>query len=231
MQIKYVCGDATNIEADPSIDYNVIVHCCNNVGGWGSGFVVPLGNKWPHVKQAYLDEFKIVDAQFEYGPPHPEDLLGTYTLPHAEENIWVCNLIGQHSPGGIDVAGIHIPPIDYYAITLGLANLRKQLMGSGHSYSLHMPRMGCGLAGGDWPSIFECINKVFGSDDVSITVYDYIEDVVQTVNDNEASQIVSLDGVMFDRNKLINNDRFYYNGVLYVRGYGKMFTVEKDFNV
>ncbi len=43
MTIKYITGDATNPEAD---GLRIIVHVCNDIGGWGRGFVLALSNKW-----------------------------------------------------------------------------------------------------------------------------------------------------------------------------------------
>ena len=31
----------------------IIAHVCNDVGGWGSGFVVPLGKTWPQTENRY----------------------------------------------------------------------------------------------------------------------------------------------------------------------------------
>ena len=42
-EINYIKGDATN----PQISGNkIIVHICNDIGGWGKGFVLAISNKW-----------------------------------------------------------------------------------------------------------------------------------------------------------------------------------------
>lgn len=43
MEINYTTGDATQpTGAGPKI----IVHICNDIGGWGRGFVVAISNRW-----------------------------------------------------------------------------------------------------------------------------------------------------------------------------------------
>ncbi len=53
--IQYVKGDATNPAGPGS---KIIVHICNDVGGWGKGFVVALSNRWPEPEKQYREWFK-----------------------------------------------------------------------------------------------------------------------------------------------------------------------------
>ena len=44
MSINYVIGDATQPVGEwPKI----IVHVCNDIGGWGRGFVTAISKRWP----------------------------------------------------------------------------------------------------------------------------------------------------------------------------------------
>lgn len=43
VDIKYIIGDATEPQGEGN---KIIVHCCNNIGGWGAGFVLSLSKKW-----------------------------------------------------------------------------------------------------------------------------------------------------------------------------------------
>lgn len=48
--IRYVRGDATV----PSVKgVKVIAHVCNDIEGWGKGFVVAISRRWPEPEQAY----------------------------------------------------------------------------------------------------------------------------------------------------------------------------------
>ena len=44
MPIAYTTGDATAPEGDGP---KIIVHVCNDVGGWGRGFVMAISKRWP----------------------------------------------------------------------------------------------------------------------------------------------------------------------------------------
>ncbi|GGJ45802.1 hypothetical protein GCM10010121_066360 [Streptomyces brasiliensis] len=43
-EIKYVRGDAT-VPSGKGV--KAIAHVCNDVGGWGKGFVLALSRRWP----------------------------------------------------------------------------------------------------------------------------------------------------------------------------------------
>lgn len=41
--IQYLKGDATN----PQVEGNkIITHICNDIGGWGKGFVLAISKRW-----------------------------------------------------------------------------------------------------------------------------------------------------------------------------------------
>lgn len=155
--INYFKGDATNpVSTDQTIyGDSIIVHCCNNVGAWGKGFVLAVSKRWPHVEKAYrnLGTWKLGDVQFVEASP----------------GIIVANLIGQNGIGGGYRQGP--PPIRYEAIEQGLKVVRyKALNTYGKPMTVHMPRMGTGLAGGSWEEISAIIKRTL--DGVMVCVYD-----------------------------------------------------------
>lgn len=163
--IRYVTGDATlPIGAGPKI----ITHCCNDIGAWGKGFVVPLGERWPRAKEAYLEWFKehsLYDSDFVEvsGPPK----LGEVQFVLVGPKLWVANLIGQHKIG---VGPDNRPPIRYEAIQEGLKKVCRQA--KIHEASVHMPRMGTGLAGGRWDAIERLIKPEVSIKGIEVVVYD-----------------------------------------------------------
>lgn len=157
-EIQYVIGDATAPVGD---GYKFIVHCCNDIGAWGAGFVLALSKKWPRTRASYLE-------MFERG----ELKLGSVSCIVVEPDIVVLNLIGQH---GILSANENPHPIRYDAIGKGLCIIRQLFKELHGKASLHMPRMGCGLAGGEWSRIEELINTVFLQTDYCVYVYDLTE--------------------------------------------------------
>ena len=51
-KIHYIIGDAT-LPIETEAENRLIVHCCNTLGAWGAGFVVPLGERYPSAKEEY----------------------------------------------------------------------------------------------------------------------------------------------------------------------------------
>jgi O-acetyl-ADP-ribose deacetylase (regulator of RNase III) len=131
-------------------DYKIIAHICNNVGVWGGGFTAPLTTRWNKVKSAYksLRNRKLGFVQFV----------------QVEENITVANMIAQvfHRNNG--------PPIRYDAVRRSLKIVAKRALK--YNASIHMPRIGCGLAGGTWAEIEIIIKSELINLGIQVNVYD-----------------------------------------------------------
>jgi O-acetyl-ADP-ribose deacetylase (regulator of RNase III) len=159
MPINYVIGDATRPQGE---GLKVIVHCCNDVGAWGAGFVVALSRKWKRPEEAYLEWFE------KSGAEKFKALLGAVQLVHVEPDIWVANLIGQVGlRRGLDGA----IPVRYEAFTTGFTLLADHLLKTKNA-SIHAPRLGCGLAGGEWSSVEPLLEKHFVERGIPVTIYD-----------------------------------------------------------
>ena len=154
--IEYVTGDATQPEGDGP---RVIVHICNDIGGWGKGFVLAVSKRWPQPEA----EFRAWHTTGKEGG----FVLGAVQFVQVEPYIWVANMIGQR---GIK-RGSSGPPIRYEAVSSCLALLAVKAKELGAS--VHMPRIGCGLAGGEWSKIEPLIVQHLLGAGVSVTVYDF----------------------------------------------------------
>ncbi|MEU4365716.1 hypothetical protein [Micromonospora chersina] len=62
------------------------------------------------------------------------------------------------------------PPIRYDAVERCLSALADQVDELGAS--VHMPRIGCGLAGGTWDRIEPLVVRTLCARDIAVTVYD-----------------------------------------------------------
>lgn len=153
--INYQTGDATNPKG---LGPKVIVHCCNDIGGWGRGFVLALSAKWSEPEAAYRTWYK------EKGPDPFK--LGQVQFVKVENDLWVANIIGQCHIKPTN----GLPPVRYEALEMGLRKVAEFCLE--HGASLHMPRIGCGLAGGDWDKMEDIINRVVVKKGVEVTVYD-----------------------------------------------------------
>jgi O-acetyl-ADP-ribose deacetylase (regulator of RNase III) len=165
--IHFVRGDATLPRGD---DPKIIVHCCNDVGAWGAGFVLALSERWPFAEEAY--------RHWVTGQPAPEawlarvDATGPFALGEVQlaligPKMWVANLVGQH---GVGMGPGNRPPIRYDAIQNGLKKVARYA--KIHGASIHMPRMGAGLAGGRWDAIEKLVKAELSLQGIAVTVYD-----------------------------------------------------------
>jgi O-acetyl-ADP-ribose deacetylase (regulator of RNase III) len=153
MEIEYVTGDATRPRGDGP---KIIVHVCNDAGGWGLGFVVALSRRWPSPERAYR-------AWHRDGAGFA---LGATQFVAVEPGLWVANLVGQH---GMRPSGGK-PPIRYDAVRAGLTEVAAKAAELGAS--VHMPRIGAGLAGGRWEEIERIVADELTARDIPVTVYD-----------------------------------------------------------
>ena len=150
--IMYVKGDATEPQGDGR---KIICHICNDVGGWGAGFVLALSAKWKLPEQSYR-------ALFNPNVPAEDRTLGRVRMVYVEDDIMVANMIGQ---SGIKWVG-NLPPIRYDAVRKALTSVNA--FADEHGCTLHAPMFGTGLAGGEWEEIEKIINEVVT---VPITIY------------------------------------------------------------
>lgn len=154
-EIIYLKGDAT---APQEMGNKIIVHVCNDMGGWGKGFVVAISKRWQEPEKQYREWFKSQD-NFE---------LGEVQFVQVESDLWVANIIGQRKINKDENGN---PPIRYEAIEQGLqkvSNFANEIKAS-----VHMPRIGCGLAGGTWDRIEPLIELSLLSKQINTTVYDF----------------------------------------------------------
>jgi O-acetyl-ADP-ribose deacetylase (regulator of RNase III) len=155
MEVNYVKGDATQPVGDGN---KIIVHVCNDVGGWGRGFVMAISKRWKDPEAKYR-EWAAGKVNFQ---------LGEVQFVQVEPTIWVANLIGQRDT---KPAKDGTPPVRYEAIKNGLVKVGK--FAKEINASVHMPRIGCGLAGGTWDQIEPCIADGLSAVGVKTTVYDF----------------------------------------------------------
>jgi O-acetyl-ADP-ribose deacetylase (regulator of RNase III) len=165
-ELTYVNGDATDPQGD---GMKYIVHCCNDQGLWGAGFVMALSKRWRLPEAAYRDW---AEGKSDIYPPF---MLGQVQCVQVKRDITVANMIGQRGVGPDEDGN---PPVRYDAIGAGLLNtwgamLRDSELGAPGPFSVHCPRFGAGLAGGDWSQIEPLLIKELVERNISVTVYDF----------------------------------------------------------
>jgi O-acetyl-ADP-ribose deacetylase (regulator of RNase III) len=156
MSISYITGDATTPIGSGN---RIIPHCCNDQGYWNAGFVKALSRRWPQPERAY--------RRWANGQEAFPFALGAVQFVRVAAGLCVANIIGQ---SGIRTRNASsLPPIRYEAVRVGLERVRELALT--HKASIHMPRMGAGLAGGDWALISEIIEAELCRHGLEVYVY------------------------------------------------------------
>lgn len=153
----FLKGDATT-PAGPG--NKVIVHICNDIGRWGKGFVLAISKRWPAPEREYKRAF---------AAPNPPQL-GDVQIIVVNDEISVANMIAQHSIQTRLSKNVE-PPIRYPAVRQCLAQVAQYALQN--KASVHMPRIGCGLAGGKWEQIEVIVQEELVAAGVAVTVYDF----------------------------------------------------------
>jgi O-acetyl-ADP-ribose deacetylase (regulator of RNase III) len=153
-ELTIIKGDATAPVAEGN---KLIVHICNDIGGWGKGFVMALSRRWKEPESQYR---KWYQSGTDFG-------LGKVQFVKVEDDIWVANMVAQHD---IRKGRDGVPPIRYEAVEECLQEVYT--WAKEHHASVHMPKIGAGLAGGDWGKISGIIEEVLCRRGVGVTVYE-----------------------------------------------------------
>ncbi|MFE3185344.1 macro domain-containing protein [Streptomyces violascens] len=154
--IIYTRGDATSPQGK---GVKLIAHVCNDLGGWGKGFVVSISRRWPEPEASYRRWHRERSGN-DFG-------MGAVQFVRVAPYVWVANMVGQRGMR----TGSKGVPVRYGAIDAALGTLADKALELGAS--VHMPRIGCGLAGGRWSRVEPLIMERLVARGISVTVYDY----------------------------------------------------------
>ncbi len=152
MNITYIKGDLFEMMNACSSSNHLIIHICNDIGKWGKGFVLAISKKWKRPQIEYL-------ALTEY-------IMGNVQFIKVESNISVANIIAQK--GINSMHGTPICRVDYDVLKNCLRSVNQYA--TTYKCHIHMPLIGCGLAGGQWSIVSEIIKQTF---DPSVAIYVY----------------------------------------------------------
>jgi len=128
---------------------NVIAHGCNTKGGFGSGVAGIMAKKHPSARTSYLskyrtEEWQLGDVQF---------VLSTGVI------IANCATQKDYLPRGKRHA-------DYDAIRICMTKVKD--FAKEYGYTIAIPKIGAGLAGGDWKIIKKILDEVFADYDCAV---------------------------------------------------------------
>jgi O-acetyl-ADP-ribose deacetylase (regulator of RNase III) len=143
--INYIKGDLFDTNAD------IIAHGCNCSNGFGSGVAKIVATKYPKAKYYFHEKYdedgwKLGDVQFV------QVVGGRYIANCATQYAYL--------PRGVCHA-------DYGAIKTCMEKVKD--FAKDKNLSVAIPKIGAGLAGGDWNTIESILKEVFS--DYDVTVY------------------------------------------------------------
>ena len=170
--IEYVTGDATRPPEGPGA--KIIAHVANDAGGWGRGFVTALSRRWTEPERAYREwykqkhstDFEKTTGKFGLGESQLVSVQGSMWIQNTETSgsIHVLNMIAQEGFGASAE-----PRIRYPALALCLRHLDRFARDLGAT--VHAPRIGCGLGGGEWPRVAALVERLVSA---PVFIYDLL---------------------------------------------------------
>lgn len=160
---NYVCGDLfAAVESITDKSRCIIVpHVCNDAGAWGAGFVIPLGRKWPKVRNLYLEWHETQGLEKGDKPFCLGEIQTVYVVQ--QPLTLVCNMIAQHKTGGVR-------PLRYQHLAECMEKVGA-LASALPNCEIHAPAFGAGLAGGNWDFVHELIVDCWKRRDIPVTIY------------------------------------------------------------
>lgn len=130
----------------------VIVHGCNAQGAYGSGVAGQIRKKWPNAYEGYM----LLIEHYGIGDP---SCLGEISWCPVGEGIVVGNMVTQRYYG---YDGRKY--VDYTAVQDAFENLIESAVNLNLPKVINFPKIGCGLAGGDWEIVSKIIDTVVPDD-------------------------------------------------------------------
>lgn len=126
-------------------DHDIIAHGVNCSGGFGSGIAGIITERYPWVRQRYFDKFdkngwKLGEVQF--------------VVPNSSMVLPIIANVATQQKFGYDGKKY----VTYTAIEKGMTTVIQYAYDAGLDVAL--PKIGCGLAGGNWEKVLSILTKV-----------------------------------------------------------------------
>lgn len=174
---KTVVGDATKPEGLGTVPI-IIPHVCNDLGLWGSGFVLAISRAFGEVPrlayQHWHDGIEYGSDQLNSGQKNNIKMTDYFGLGEVqfvkipEHKLVIANMIGQYKIRGSDEMR---PPIRYGALASCMNHVANLALDA--KAEIHCPKFGSDLAGGYWPVIQQMILEIWADLGIDVTVYEF----------------------------------------------------------
>ena len=150
--MKIVAGDLLQLALDDHFD--VIIHGCNCFCTMGAGIAASIQFEFPEALSA--------DADTKKGD---KNKLGSYSCVTVNRNGHQVTIINGYTQYNYSGKGVLV---DYKAVSTLFAKLKKKYSGKRFGY----PKIGAGLAGGDWNIISAIIEQELKDEDHTLVLFD-----------------------------------------------------------
>lgn len=162
--MKYERGDLLDLAEQGKFD--VVVHGCNCWHKFGAGIARTIRDRWPEAYDADLDTPKGLKSKlgkysgaYIFRKGYAFFVVNAYTQ-YTYARMWATSL------PGVTV----IPPIDYDAVRSVFKALAKEYANKPVRFGI--PKIGAGLAGGDWDIIEKIIDEEMAGKDVTCVLFE-----------------------------------------------------------
>lgn len=146
--VNIIKGNLIELALDSKFD--VIAHGCNCQGIMVAGIAGQIVKEFPLMKQ--------MDSRYSKDSISKMNMLGTNLIcPYYETKI--VNCYTQFHPG----ANFNIA-----AFEMCMLKLRDII---GFSSRIGIPKIGCGIGGGDWDEVLKVLEKIFDKRDIIVVIY------------------------------------------------------------
>ena len=149
--MKQINGDLIQSAKDGRFD--AIIHGCNCFCAMGAGIAQSVRKHFPEAHQADLNT-----------PVGDKNKLGTYSHAQIKRNGHVFTIINGYTQ--YDYSGV-APLVDYQAVETLFEKVSHDFSGLRIGY----PKIGAGLAGGNWEKISGIIDRALDGEDHTLVVY------------------------------------------------------------
>jgi hypothetical protein len=166
MKINYVKGDLfAAIDGSKNI---LVPHCCNDIGGWGTGFVVAISKFDKNAEMCYRSWYAGKPSECLLSTAKGFALGETQVVP-CKLNTEIVNMVGQYR----NISQGERVPVRYWAIArcmrwLALRIKNRDVIGT----EIWAPKFCAGLARGNWDFIEALINEIWVAEGIPVTIYE-----------------------------------------------------------
>jgi len=132
-------------------NFDIVIHGCNCFNTMGKGIAKQIKEKFP---EAYQSDLKTLKGD--------RNKLGNYSF-YSYDNFYIINAYTQYFYHGVEVL------VEYKALESVFKKLKKDF--GNKKLRFAYPKIGCGLAGGNWEIVSKIIDKELQGENHTLVLY------------------------------------------------------------